>query len=139
MRFPERIHPAADPLIFREKLCKQTEPLLISVCHLPPGTSKWNKIEHRMFCHITRNWRGRPLESLEVVVNLIAGTTTTKGLRVCAALDTDDYPTGVKVDDATMASLHLIPDKFHGDWNYAIAPSESDRIKKQPRKLRHLL
>ena len=110
--------------------------LKISVCHLPPGTSKWNKIEHRMFCHITRNWRGRPLESLEVVVNLIASTTTTKGLRVRAALDTDEYPTGVKVDDATMASLHLIPDKFHGDWNYAITPSDSDRIKKQPRKLR---
>jgi hypothetical protein len=113
--------------------------LKISVCHLPPGTSKWNKIEHRMFCHITRNWRGRPLESLEVVVNLIASTTTTKGLRVRAALDTDEYPTGVKVDDGTMASLHLIPDQFHGDWNYAIAPSESDRIKKQPRKLRQKL
>jgi Rhodopirellula transposase DDE domain len=110
--------------------------LRISVCHLPPGTSKWNKIEHRMFCHITRNWRGRPLESLEVVVNLIASTTTTKGLRVRAALDTDEYPTGVKIDDAMMASLHLIPDKFHGDWNYAIAPSETNRIKKQPRKLR---
>src|SRR5450631_2147544 len=110
--------------------------LRISVCHLPPGTSKWNKIEHRMFCHITRNWRGRPLESLEVVVNLIASTTSTKGLRVHAALDTDEYPTGVKVDDAMMASLRLIADKFHGDWNYAIAPSESDRRKKQPRKLR---
>ena len=91
-----------------------------------------------MFCHITRNWRGRPLESHEVVVNLIASTATTKGLRVRAALDTDGYPTGVKVDDATMA-LHLIPDKFHGDWNYAITPSESDRIKKQPRKLRQRL
>jgi len=113
--------------------------LKISVCHLPPGTSKWNKIEHRMFCHITRNWRGRPLESLEVVVNLIASTTTTKGLRVRAALDTDEYPTGVKVDDATMASLHWIPDKFHGDWNYVIAPNESDRIKKPPRKLRRKL
>jgi transposase len=110
--------------------------LKISVCHLPPGTSKWNKIEHRMFCHITRNWRGRPLESLEVVVNLIASTTTTKGLRVRAALDTDDYPTGIKVDDAMLASLHLIPDKFHGDWNYTIAPSDSGRLKKQPRKLR---
>jgi Rhodopirellula transposase DDE domain len=110
--------------------------LKISVCHLPPGTSKWNKIEHRMFCHITRNWRGRPLESLEVVVNLIASTTTTKGLRVRAAIDTDEYPTGVKFDDATMASLRLTPEKFHGDWNYAIAPSETDRAKTQPRKLR---
>ena len=110
--------------------------LKIDVCHFPPGTSKWNKIEHRMFCHITRNWRGRPLESHEVVVNLIASTTTTKGLRVRAALDTDAYPTGVKVEDATMAALHLIPDKFHGDWNYTIAPAEPGRIKKQPRRLR---
>ena len=108
----------------------------ISVCHLPPGTSKWNKIEHRMFCHITRNWRGRPLESLEVVVNLIAGTTTTKGLRVPAALDADKYPTGVKVDDATMAALKLIPDKFHGESNYAIAPTESAQIKKRSGRLR---
>ena len=110
--------------------------LKIAVCHFPPGTSKWNKIEHRMFCHITRNWRGRPLESHEVIVNLIASTTTTKGLRVRAALDTDAYPTGVKVEDATMAALRLIPDKFHGDWNYTIAPQDSDRINKQPRRLR---
>ena len=94
--------------------------LKVSVCHFPPGTSKWNKIEHRMFCHITRNWRGRPLESLEVVVNLIASTTTTKGLRVRAALDTDEYPTGVKVNDALMAALHLTPDKCHADWNDVI-------------------
>ena len=110
--------------------------LKISVCHFPPGTSKWNKIEHRLFCHITRNWRGRPLESLEVVVNLIAGTTTTKGLRVRAALDTDAYPTGIKVDDTTMASLRLTKDQFHGEWNYAIAPTKSQQSKKQPRKLR---
>ena len=110
--------------------------LTISVCHLPPGTSKWNKIEHRLFCHITRNWRARPLESLEVVVNLIASTTTTKGLRVRAALDTDEYPTGIKVDDATLASLHLKQDKFHGEWNYAIVPDESYGIKKPPRRLR---
>ena len=92
-----------------------------------------------MFCHITRNWRGRPLESLEVVVNLVASMTTTKGLRVRAALDTDEHQTGVTVGDATMAALHLIPDKFHGERNYAIAPGESDQIKKQPRKLRHKL
>ena len=109
--------------------------LRISVCHLPPGTSKWNKIEHRMFCHITRNWRGRPLENLEVGVNLISSTTTTKGLHLRAALDTDEYLTGIKVDAATMASVRLIPDEFHGDWNYAITPIETDRIKKQPRKL----
>ena len=113
--------------------------LKISVCHFPPGTSKWNKIEHRMFCHITRNWRGRPLESLEVVVNLIASTATTKGLRVRAALDTDEYPIGVKVDDATMANLRLAQDKFHGDWNYAIAPHEPRRVKRPPRKLRDKL
>ncbi len=89
-----------------------------------------------MLCHITRNWRGCPLEGLEVVVNLIASTTTTKGLRVRAALDTDAYPTGVKVDDATMAALRLAPDKFHGDWNHAIAPHEPRRVKRQPRKLR---
>ena len=92
-----------------------------------------------MFCHITRNWRGRPLESLEVVVNLIASTTTTKGLRVRAAVDTDEYPTGIKVESATMAALHLTPDKFHGEWNYAIAPTTSRRIKQQPRKLRKKL
>jgi len=111
--------------------------LKISVCHFPPGTSKWNKIEHRMFCHITRNWRARPLESHEVIVNLIASTTTAKGLRVRAALDTDEYPTGVKVEDAIMTALHLIADKFHGDWNYTIAPVQSGgRINRQPRKLR---
>ena len=110
--------------------------LKISVCHFPPGTSKWNKIEHRMFCHITRNWRGRPLESLEVAVNLIASTTTTKGLRVRAALDTDEYPIGVKVDDAAMAALRLTPDEFHGEWNYAITPAEPAQLRKQPRKLR---
>ena len=113
--------------------------LKISVCHLPPGTSKWNKIEHRMFCHINRNWRGRPLESLEAVVNLIASTTTTKGLRVRAALDTDEYPTGINVDDAPMAALHLTLDKFHGDWNYAIAPGESDSIRRRPPKLQPVL
>ena len=110
--------------------------LKIAVCHFPPGTSKWNKIEHRMFCHITRNWRGRPLESHEVIVNLIASTTTMKGLRVRAALDTDACQTGIKVEDATMAALRLIPDKFHGDWNYTIAPEHPDGINKQPRRLR---
>lgn len=110
--------------------------LKIAVCHFPPGTSKWNKIEHRMFCHITRNWRGRLLESHEVIVNLIASTTTTKGLRVRAALDTDAYQTGIKIEDATMAALHLIPEKFHGDWNYTIAPQDAARNNTQPRRLR---
>lgn len=97
--------------------------LKISVCHFPPGTSKWNKIEHRMFCHITENWRGRPLVSHEVIVNLIASTTTSKGLRIQAALDDRTYPTGVRVDDAAMASLNLTADRFHGDWNYTLAPT----------------
>ena len=100
--------------------------LRISVCHFPPGTSKWNKIEHRMFCHITENWRGRPLVSHEVIVNLIASTTTSKGLRVRAALDTRKYPTGIRVDDTDMASLNLTSDKFHGDWNYRLAPTGSN-------------
>ena len=112
-----------------------TTGLKIVVCHFPPGTSKWNKIEHRMFCHITRNWRGRPLESLEVVVNLIASTTTTKGLRIRAALDTDTYPTGIKVDDAAMATLHLTPDTFHGDWNYAITPADPGSVGRRPRRM----
>jgi transposase len=110
--------------------------LKINVCHLPPGTSKWNKIEHRLFCHITRNWRGRPLESLEIVVNLIASTTTSKGLQVSAAIDTDLYPTGIKVNDATMTALRLTPDAFHGDWNYAITPNPTHPHTIRPEKLR---
>ncbi|MEV5303756.1 ISAzo13 family transposase [Streptomyces diastaticus] len=94
--------------------------LTITVCHLPPGTSKWNKIEHRLFSHITMNWRGRPLTSHEVIVNSIAATTTRTGLRVRAALDTNSYPTGVKIGDAEMAALPLTRHTFHGDWNYAL-------------------
>ena len=96
--------------------------LTLTVLHYPPGTSKWNKIEHRMFCHITENWRGKPLVSCEVVVNLIGATKTRKGLRVRAALDTAAYETGVKVSDAEMASLKLKRHSFHGDWNYTITP-----------------
>jgi hypothetical protein len=96
--------------------------LRLCVSHLPPGTSKWNRIEHQMFCHITRNWRGRPLESREVIVNLIGSTTTEKGLHIQAALDAADYPTGIKVTDAQMESLHLERGPFHGDWNYTIHP-----------------
>jgi hypothetical protein len=96
--------------------------LRITVCHFPPGTSKWNKIEHRMFCHITRNWRGKPLVSTEVIVNLIAGTTTTKGLRIKAKLDTARYPTGVGVTDAEIAALNIDRAAFHGDWNYTFVP-----------------
>jgi hypothetical protein len=98
--------------------------LQISVCHFPPGTSKWNKIEHRMFCHITRNWRGRPLTSRAVVVNLIANTKTDTGLTIQAALDENSYPTGVKVSATELGSVHLVPEAFHGEWNYTILPNE---------------
>jgi hypothetical protein len=100
-----------------------TTGLEVWVCHLPPGTSKWNKIEHRLFCHITENWRGRPLVSHEVIVNLIAHTTTETGLRVEAALDPTSYPTGKKVSDDELAHVNLYPAAFHGDdWNYVIKP-----------------
>jgi hypothetical protein len=92
----------------------------VTVCHYPPGTSKWNKIEHRLFSYITMNWRGRPLVSYQVVVNLIAATTTKTGLRVQAALDTEVYPTKVKVTDEQLANVNLHPHYFHGEWNYTI-------------------
>lgn len=94
----------------------------IHVCHFPPGTSKWNKIEHRMFCHITQNWRGRPLISHEVIVNLIANTTTQAGLKIRAELDRGNYPTGIKITDAELNALNLKLGQFHGDWNYALHP-----------------
>lgn len=96
--------------------------LRIMVCHFPPGTSKWNKIEHRMFCHITQNWRGRPLVSQEVVVQLIGHTTTRTGLSIRAEVDTHTYPTGIKVTDAELAAVQLQPAAFHGEWNYSISP-----------------
>ena len=96
--------------------------LHISVCHCPPGTSKWNKIEHRMFCHITENWRGRPLVSREVVVNLIGHTTTKTGLAIRSELDENCYPTGREVTAQQMESLAIKQDKFHGEWNYTIQP-----------------
>jgi Rhodopirellula transposase DDE domain len=94
--------------------------LELGVSHLPPGTSKWNKIEHRLFCHITQNWRGKPLVSHEVIVNSIANTTTAKGLRVKAELDVSTYPSGIRVSDEVLEMLHVHPAKFHGDWNYTI-------------------
>jgi len=97
--------------------------LRIAVCHFPPGTSKWNKIEHRMFCHITENWRGRPLISLEVIVNLIGRTTTRTGLAIKATLDRRRYPKGVKVSDEALARLNLTPARFHGEWNYTLSPA----------------
>jgi hypothetical protein len=96
--------------------------LTLSVCHFPPGTSKWNKIEHRMFCHITENWRGVPLRSLEIMVNLIGQTTTRTGLRIEAELDTDRYEVGLKVSDAELAAVQITRAEFHGNWNYKISP-----------------
>ena len=96
--------------------------LIVEVCHDPPGTSKWNKIEHRLFCHITRNWRGTPRETLEVVVESIAATTTQTGLEVHAWLDENAYAKGQKVSDQQLAECHLKRNKFHGEWNYEIHP-----------------
>jgi transposase len=106
--------------------------LEISVCHFPPGTSKWNKIEHRLFSHITMNWRGRPLTSHEVIVATIAATTTRTGLRVRAELDTSTYDTGVKISDRQMGALPLTRHEWHGDWNYALRPEAYDQISDAP-------
>lgn len=103
------------------ELAKETG-LSISVCHFPPGTSKWNKIEHRMFCHITENWRGKPLLSRAMVVNLISHTTTRSGLTIQSELDKHNYPKGIKVSDEQVAAISIKPDRFHGDWNYTLSP-----------------
>ena len=99
--------------------------LAVQVCHFPPGTSKWNKIEHRMFCHITNNWRGRPLLTRQVVVNLIGSVTTAEGLRVKAELDESIYEAGIKVTDAELAAMAIERDEFHGEWNYRIKPQRT--------------
>ena len=104
-----------------QKLADETG-LEITVCHLPPGTSKWNKIEHRLFSFISHNWRGKPLVSHQVIVNLIAATTTKTGLRVRAELDPSKYPKGVKVSNKEVAAIRLERDEFHGEWNYTILP-----------------
>ncbi len=96
--------------------------MVVEVCHYPPGTSKWNKVEHRLFCHITRNWRGVPLESHEVVVNLVSSTKTTEGLEVHCWLDAADYQTGRKVTDTELQTIRLKRNKTHGEWNYEIRP-----------------
>jgi len=93
----------------------------ITVCHFPPGTSKWNKIEHRMFCHITQNWRGRPLVSRRAVVQLIGSTTTEAGLKIKAAIDTNKYESGIKISEEEMQAVRLTPNAFHGEWNYTIS------------------
>src|SRR3954469_21079355 len=100
--------------------------LAVTVCHLPPGTSKWNKIEHRLFAHISMNWRGRPLISHEIIVDLIGATTTSTGLRVQAELDPGEYPTKVNVSDDELATVHLMPHAFHGEWNYTVTPRPID-------------
>jgi len=100
--------------------------IALKVCHFPPGTSKWNKIEHRLFCFITKNWRGRPLTTYEVIVNLIAKTTTKKGLIVRAALDSRQYETGIKVTDEELEHLCPTRAKFHGEWNYSIKPKRGN-------------
>ncbi len=97
--------------------------LTVEVCHYPPGTSKWNKIEHRLFCHITRNWQGIPLETFEIVVNLIGATTTKSGLEVHAWLDEAEYEKGRKLTDAQLAEVRIRRDAFHGEWNYKILPT----------------
>lgn len=107
-----------------QKLAHETG-LEVTVCHLPPGTSKWNKIEHRLFSYISQNWRGKPLVHHEVIVNLIASTTTRNGLTVTCQLDTNRYPKGIKVTDEELQQVHLVRHTFHGEWNYTIKPSEA--------------
>jgi hypothetical protein len=98
--------------------------LVLNVCHFPPGTSKWNKIEHRLFCHVTQNWRGQPLVSHDLIVKLIGSTTTATGLKVKAALDTDRYESGIKVSDEELNAVRIKRDEFHGEWNYSIRPNK---------------
>jgi hypothetical protein len=105
-----------------QKLANETG-MRIAVCHFPPGTSKWNKIEHRLFSYISQNWRGKPLTSFQTIVSLIAATTTVTGLKVHAELDAGAYHSGIKVTDKEFDSLKIRRDKFHGDWNYEILPS----------------
>ncbi|GAB6145540.1 hypothetical protein JCM12294_29780 [Desulfocicer niacini] len=94
----------------------------IQICHFPSGARKWNKIEHQMFSFMSKNWRGRPLESLATIVNLIVNTTTKKGLKIKTDVDSSEYKSGIKVTDEEMASLNILRDEFHGEWNYKIKP-----------------
>jgi hypothetical protein len=110
-----------------QKLADETG-LSISVCHFPPGTSKWNKVEHRLFSFISSNWRGEPLRNYETIVNLISRTTTAKGLQVTCRLDRRKYPTGRKVTDKEIRQVNLKQNKFHGEWNYTIHPSAHQSI-----------
>ena len=108
-----------------QKLADETG-LTLDVCHYPPGTSKWNKIEHRLFCHISQNWRARPLTSLLAVVKLISSTTTTAGLKVACELDNNFYPKGIKVSDEEMEALAITGDEFHPEWNYSLEPRKRE-------------
>ena len=110
-----------------QKLANETG-LEILICHLPPGTSKWNKIEHRLFSFISQNWRGRPLVSHQVIVDLIAATSTKTGLKVHAQIDTNRYPSGLKVSDEELAAVNLERNAFHGDWNYKISPVINETV-----------
>ncbi len=107
-----------------QKLANEIE-LVIRVSHFPPGTSKWNKIEHRLFSYISQNWRGKPLTSHEVIINLIGSTTTQAGLEVKCQLDTNNYPKGIKVTEEEMKKLNIKRDEFHGNWNYSISPNNT--------------
>ncbi len=109
-----------------QKLSNETG-LTIEVCHFPPATSKWNKIEHRLFSYIAQNWRGKPLLSYEVIVNLIGSTKTTKGLDVVCELNQKKYEIGIKVSNEELRKLNLKNDEFHGEWNYEISPNNADK------------
>jgi hypothetical protein len=110
-----------------QKLANELQ-LAIRVCHFPPGTSKWNKIEHRMFSFVSLNWRGRPLESLQVIIDLIGSTTTSTGLKVYARLDPGEYAKGIKVTDAEIAAVNIVRDDFHPNWNYTINPQQTTAL-----------
>ena len=107
-----------------QKLSNETG-LTIEVCHFPPATSKWNKIEHRLFSFISQNWRGKPLVSYQVIVSLIASTKTEKGLKVTCELDTRTYDTGIKITEEEMETIDLEKNDFHGEWNYKIKPNQA--------------
>ena len=94
----------------------------IEVSHFPPGTSKWNKIEHRLFSQISKNWRGKPLETISIIINLISSTSTETGLKVKCGLDTKQYQTGIKIDDEKLKEVNIVKNDFHGEWNYIIMP-----------------
>jgi hypothetical protein len=112
-------------MLWKTQLCEFAgdSGLSISVCHFPTGTSKWNKIEHQLFSNITMNWRGRPLTTIQVVVNLIASTKTTSDLVIECELDKGEYPTGIKVSDKELSKVNIASDDFHGEWNYTILPT----------------